>query len=168
MDHQKKVFLNYQQKNYEVCLNLINEGPESIRVSSHYKVLKAACFVNLNLNFDKAHQILDEVLSDELDNAFAHYAKGIAFFHQKEMSKAISCFDKAIKCDESDSMGMARAMKTKAEKKMEEENLSADKETGGEKYTKRNNSSNKTCKICSKTFSKTFSLSRHMQLHTGE
>lgn len=224
MDHQKNLFLNYQQKNFSICLNLIEAAPETARNSSHYKVLKAVCLVNLNKKFDEAHHILDQVLADENDNAFAHYCKGLAFFYKLDMAKAIPCFDKAIECDKNCSMGMAKMMKAKAEQKeilevdensyitknaasgkkkqvihavkempstvmetltyiqtssadSKEPNMESKREKSTEdlkckpkitKATSGTDATNKTCRICSKTFSKTFSLSRHMQLHTGE
>lgn len=208
MDHQVKVLLNYQQKNYSSCLNLIEESPADVQNASHFKVVKAACIVNIGKNIPEAHRVLDEVITAEKDNAFALYCKGLAFYNQEKLAQAISFFDKAIENDGSGSMAKAREMKEMAGKMMMErpdkshdknndeikdEKASGSKpksngkrtkgikiklakkpatvskaEVKGEKPENDKSIGLKKCKVCSKSFTKTFSLSRHMQLHTGE
>lgn len=207
MDQKAEVLLKYQQKNFSSCLSLIDESPIEVQNSMHFKVVKAACIVNLGTNIEDALQILDEVLIIEKHNAFAFYCKGLAFFTQEKLTKAINCFNKAIENDSSGSMEKAREMKEMAEKminecadkgqtkskddinddvssenerktserkvikiKMARKPATVDKAKNKEETKKSENKISidpvKKCKICSKSFTKTFSLTRHMQLHT--
>lgn len=184
MDKQFKVLGYYHEEKFSDCLRLIEEFSTEMRESSHFKVLKAACLVNLDLKLELAHRLLDEVLYVEDGNEYAHYAKGLAFMRQKQLKPAIENFNKAISLDKTGTMGKAQEMRDKALLMMKE---------AGDVYTKsppdvspvvnKNslkvqlqakmktpppNVKLKTCHICSKNFTKTFSLTRHMKLHTGE
>lgn len=206
MDHRTKVFEFYQKKDFSSCLGLIDKAPMGIRESTHYKVLKASCLVNLGKKINEAHQLLDGVIAKETENAFAYYGKGLAFMFQKNFEEAIDFLDKAIEHDKTGSMQKAREMKDEAIKMMTtSDGVVANKEnivTDGEKEerqtksartklsttmttattaikvnqvievqekekTKKPNDKSKICSICSKSFTKTFSLNRHMALHTG-
>lgn len=182
MNHQAKVILSYEQENFQVCLNLIAESPAAIRYSSHYKILTAICLVNLRLRFEEAHSIIDEVIAKDLNNAFAFYAKGLAFYNQKKLSQAIFCFNKAIELDVSGSMARAKVFKTKATEILVELGIDVDITKGGSDKENDDNGTkgfeteisdaseekSKSCSVCFKRFAKHFSLRRHMALHTGE
>jgi hypothetical protein len=63
VDYQKSVLNSYQEKNYVKTLTLIDDCPVSkVRESSYYRVLRAVCLVNLGIDIESAHRILDEVL----------------------------------------------------------------------------------------------------------
>lgn len=196
MDYQNSVLSSYQEKNFVKCLNLIEKCPISrIRdCSIHYKILKATCLVNLGIDIEKAHRILDEVLIIENKNEFAHYTKGLAFYKEKKLISAIECFEKAVELDKSGSMEKAKHLKDKASRMMKalgsknkENNVEGNKtkdakgnvqmepietdigiEELGVSDSKKSSDINKTCTICDKTFAKPFGLKRHMLLHSGD
>lgn len=171
MDHQQTVLKCYQAKEYMKVLNLIEECPiQLIRNSFPYKILKATCFVNLGIEIETAHSILDEVLENSCNNEFAHYCKGLVFFHEKIFGKAAACFEKAIELDTLGTMQKAKEMRIKALDLMKE-GEEEQKVKIQESDQKQNNSDilNKTCKICQKTFTKRHGLKRHMKrVHSEE
>lgn len=118
MDHHQKVFSSYKEKDFKTCLKLITEAQDEFRDSTHYKVLKATCLVNLGEKLDEAHQLYSEILEADEKNAYAHYGMGLAYHHQKNFIRAISSFDKAIENGAPGSMVMAQEMKDKAMRTM--------------------------------------------------
>lgn len=143
MDHHKKVFNSYKEKDFTTCLKLIAEAQDEVRDSTQYKVLKATCLVNLGEKLGEAHQLYDEILEAD-DNPFAHYGKGLAYQHQKNFIQAISSFDKAIENGAPGSMAMAQEMKEKAMRTMLEVGFNIDEAAasgGGDerKWTKDGN-----------------------------
>ena len=203
MENEVKIFVKYQEKNFSVCLELIDAASERSRSLSTYKILKAACLVSLKKKIDEAHCILDEVLIKEAGNAFAHYGKGLAFFEQEKFSQAIKCFDKAIEHNQTESMQKAREMKEKAEIKLKDHATAEGRVKGEEKKLElvnetaksekkipskgikikmtqktakvaknresvKQNSDEKKCKYCDRTFKTIFNLLRHMRAHSNE
>lgn len=181
-DHHAKIRDAYKLQKLSKCIQLIDQAPESIRSSSQLKILKASCLNNIGGRTLQAHAILDDVLRLEPDNALAFYGKGLVFINDAKLIEGIQSFEKAIELDPSEKMTKARQMKSRAEKMIksfevekekERKILSGELDSIGRKKglkPKRNvsNSGEKHCDVCKKTFSKTFSLTRHMLLHTGE
>lgn len=172
IDHQEKVLLSYQQQNFSTCLDLVEQTPMFIQNTAHYKVLKATCLVNLGRNFGSAHALFDEVLTEEANNPFAYYGKGLAFFHQRKYTQAISCFDSAIEFDDANTMDTAKELKFKSGILLRETGESDEESSDGlivnDAAVEVNVKKPKSCNICSKSFTKTYSLTRHMLIHTGE
>lgn len=181
MNHQEKVISSYQRGDFSGCLRLINQTKTKIRASPHYKILSAICLVRVKRDFCEAHKLIDEVIDGDLDNAFAFFAKGSVFYEQKKLSQAIFCFTKAIALDTTGSMARAKFLKTKATKALKELGIDAadikaessdkeneDADTKGLLKAESSDEKPKSCEVCCKTFSKHFSLRRHMALHTGE
>lgn len=61
--------------------------------------MKAACTVSLQNNIEEAHNILDDILIKEPENAFALYVKGLVFLEQKNFHQVLDFFNKAIEDD---------------------------------------------------------------------
>lgn len=118
MDLHAKLCDDYQKKDYSSCLRLIAKAPKGIREIDVYRVLKASCLVNQGTKINEAHQLLDGVIAKETNNAFAFYAKGLAFMHQKDYKEAVNFFDKAIEHDRTGSMQMAKQLRDDAIKTM--------------------------------------------------
>lgn len=129
MDHHANVVANYQKKKFSSCLSLIDKAPRGIRETTHYKVLKASCLVNMGQKVIAAHELLVEVIAKEAENAFAYYVKGLAFMHQKNFQEAIASFNKAIKHDKTGSMQKAREMKDEAIKMMTSDGVGGNNES---------------------------------------
>lgn len=151
----------YKQQKHTKCLELINAAPENVGISSQYKILKASCLNNIAGKSDDAHKVLDEVIKSEPKNAFAFYGKGLVFINESKLSEAVKCFEEAISIDPTEKMNKARQMKTRTENMM--------KTAAKVKLeTKPEHGKFKHCHYCKKDFSKSFSLSRHLLLHTGD
>lgn len=198
MDYQSAVLVNYREKNFLKCLSLIEDCPiEKVRISSHYKVLKATCLVRLGIEIETAHILLDEVLEVESSNEFAHYCKGLLYHHEKKMMEAVESFDKAINLDKLGSMKKAKELREQAMKQMKqfEENkdqvkdvnenegkvdeemkkiIEKDEEKIAEIEQIESNTgdiqkkSDTMCLICKRTFSSNHSLKRHMLTHSAK
>jgi tetratricopeptide (TPR) repeat protein len=165
MDYQTAVLESYQEKNFLRCLTLIDDCPvKKAKDSPHYRVLKAACFVNLGIQRELTHRILDEVLGEDDSNEFAIYCKGLAFFNEKNFEEAIKCFDKAI---ELNPKGMAKAevMRSKALMHLEPPKMY---EVESRVKQEANPVKSLSCIICSKTFGSYSNLKRHTLLHSGD
>lgn len=92
--HQK-VFERYKEKDFTTCLQLIAEASAEIRESTHYKMLKATCLVNL-WKMSEAHKIYDEILEDDEGNATAHCCKAFAYNRCRQINLSKSSVDKAM------------------------------------------------------------------------
>jgi C2H2-type zinc finger/Zinc finger, C2H2 type/Zinc-finger of C2H2 type len=181
MNHQEKVISSYQRENFADCLRLINQTSTTVQGSPHYKILTAICLVKMRTNFGEAHRLIDEVIQKDINNAFAFFAKGQAFYEEKKLSQAIFCLGKAIELDVTGSMARAKVLKSKATKTLKELGIDAadikeessdkendDNDSKGALKAESSDEKTKHCSVCDKTFSKHFSLRRHMALHTGE
>lgn len=181
-EHQTKIRDAYKHQKLSKCIELIDEAPESVKNSAQYQILKASCLNNIGGRTFQAHSILDAVLRLEPSNAFAYYGKGLVFINEAKLVEGIKAFEKAIEIDPSERMSKARQMKSRAENMIKSLRIEKEKERkiltgefdsiGRKKVPKKkraaSNPGGKHCDVCKKTFSKTFSLTRHMLLHTGE
>lgn len=166
MDYQQAVLENYQQKNFLKCLTLIEDCPVAkAKESPHYKVLKAACYINLHIHVDLTHQILDELLVVDDNNEFAYYCKGLAYFNEKNFEEAIKCLDKAFDLNPK-TMPKAKELRDKAERFLEP----AKNESGEVEISMETNpdSARLTCEICRKVFASFSNMRRHRLLHSSE
>lgn len=173
MDFETQIRDAYKQQKHSKCIQLIDQAPENIKSSSQYKILKASCLNNIFGKSKSAHLILDDVISEEPANSFAHYGKGLVFINEGNLIEAVKCFDKAIEIDPSGRMDKARQMKTRAQnmikptKKISTEASKSRFKTKTEKKREPKHSEPVYCPVCKKEFAKVFSLTRHMLLHTG-
>ena len=150
----------YQMQKHSKCLELIDSLPSATRDSSQYKILKASCLNVMPGRSSEALAILDSVIaSDSTPNPLALFGKGLCLISEGNFIDAVKCFEHAIELEPSDKMDKARAMKDRAEKMMM--SLLAKRREAAKP-----NEENK-CKVCHKIFTKNFSLTRHMLLHTG-
>lgn len=156
----------YKQQKHSLCIELIDKAAESVRNSSQYKIIKASCLNNVAGKSSAAHEILDEVIQSEPANALALYGKGLVFINESKLSEAVECFKNAILLDPSEKMNKARQMKLRAEKMIK--TMKTTVKEASKKKAKSESSGVKHCDYCKKDFGKSFSLSRHMLLHTGE
>lgn len=142
------------------CLELIDSLPIDTRDSSQYKILKASCLNVMPGRSSEALAILDSVIeADSKPNPLALFGKGLCLINEGNFPDAVKCFEHAIELEPSEKMDKARAMKDRAEKMMM--TLLA-KRRESQQVTEINK-----CKVCDKIFTKNFSLTRHMLLHTG-
>lgn len=178
---QAKIREAYKQQKHSKCIEYIDQAPENIRETSQYKILKASCINNIGGRSSQAHKILDSVINDEPNSAFAYYSKGLVFINDGMLEESVKCFAKAIEIDPSEKMDKALQMKTRAENMLRSIKKEPKKEPRSSKSDRVDRSKpqrkstldneegeGKYCQVCNKTFAKTFSLSRHMLLHTGE
>jgi tetratricopeptide (TPR) repeat protein len=151
----------YQHQKHYKCVELIDSLPKETKESSQYRILKASCLNNIPGRSKEALELLDSVINgDPNPNPLAMFGKGLCLINEGNFSEAVKCFGRAIELEPSERMDKARAMKERAEKMM----LSA---MAKRKEVPKPNE-NMACKVCGKNFTKNFSLSRHMLLHTGE
>lgn len=151
----------YRHQKHSKCIELIDAAPASVRNSSQYKILKASCLNNMAGNAEAAHDVLDEVIKSNPKNAFAFYGKGLVFINESKHSEAVKCFEEAIAIDPSEKMIKARQMKERTESMMKTSKIK-------KKLAASLSQGTKHCIYCKKDFAKSFSLSRHILLHTGE
>lgn len=150
----------YQLQRHQKCVELIDSLPTIIKENSQYRILKASCLNNIPGRSRDALSILDLVIgAEEKPNPLALFGKGLCFINEGNFTEAVKCFERAIELEPSEKMDKARAMKDRAEKMML--NMLAKR-----KEQPKNEIS--TCNVCGKVFTKLFSMTRHMLLHTGE
>lgn len=175
--HQAKIREAYKQQKHSKCVQLIESAPDSIKLLSQYKILQASCLNNIPGKSSAVHRILDEVISESPNNAFAFYGKGLAYTNEGKLYEAVRCFDTAIALDPSEKMSKARQMKSRAEGMIRGRRVDKTKPEKDPKAIKikllnpkkvESPQMTKHCPVCNKFFLKNFSLSRHMLLHTGE
>lgn len=162
----------YRQQKHSECIEFINGAPECISKASQYKILKASCINNIGGRSREAHEILESVIVSEPDNAFAYYSKGLVFINDGVLDESVKCFTKAIEIDPSEKMNKARQFKSRAENMLRPIKKEPVRVSNGDKRKAKRLTSDeedaKHCGVCQKSFAKTFSLTRHMLLHTGE
>lgn len=151
----------YKNQKHSRCVDLINALPSIINETSQYKILKASCLNNIIGRTNEALVILDSVIAADPRSSLALFGKGLVHINEGKYTEAVACFNRAIELEPGEKMDKARAMKARAEKMLMSMSL------------KKREPPIKTeelcsCKVCGKTFTKNFSLSRHMLLHTGE
>lgn len=164
----------FKQQKHKKCVELIDAASNDIRSSSKYKILKATCLNNMDGQSKRAHQVLDEVISVEPENAFAHYGKGLVFINEARLEEAVKCFDQAIGLDSSQKMDKAREMKARVLNMMSpmkgHRKLGAAvvKKPATDKPSQKPQKGTHDCPECGKTFLQVFNLNRHMITHNGE
>lgn len=108
----------YRRKKYSLCINFIEKNlTEVTKKLRHYRILLAACHTMM-ANYKVAHEILDSVIetrTNDANNAFAYYNKGVAYYFEKKFRFCNLMFDMAIEADPSPLMDRARDMKTKVD-----------------------------------------------------
>ena len=107
------VLRSYKSKRYGKCIELIQKilNNNTDENKDHYKILLAASLIMLRNKIDKAHSILDDVLTWNPTNYDALYAKGVAFYFEQKMDDSVGMFDKALESNPGPEMDKAREMK---------------------------------------------------------
>jgi hypothetical protein len=137
----------------------------------------------------EAQRVFDSVLLDEPLNFVALYGKALTLYQDWKLEECLEVMNKAIEVESDECESNVKDVKIKIEKLAKLNSVSEQQKSGQNRFDLlkaqlllRNpiaghkigmrpaEPKNKThlCKICDKTFTKTFSLNRHMQLHTGE
>lgn len=177
MDSEAAIREAYKQQKHKKCVELIDSASEDIKQSSKYKILKASCLNNIAGKAQHAHQVLDEVIICEPDNAFARYGKGLVFINEAKLEQAVKCFDEAIQLDPSEKMEKARQMKArvlnmmspkKAQKKVATAPKAAVQKHTIIKTVQESKKQTYACGKCDKSFEQSSALSRHMLDHSTE
>ncbi|KAG5666834.1 hypothetical protein PVAND_014844 [Polypedilum vanderplanki] len=168
--NNEEIFKAYATEDYNKCLEYLELLPESDQNLNEIKVLKASCFVNIDNGnrIKEAHEILNEIITTDPVNSFAHFAKGLAFFKQQKLVESIEYFKKASENDTHGMVTKAMSMKLEAEELLEKQLKPTIVSTVAANVNDNNEISKVVCDICNKTFSKVYSLKRHKILHTNE
>lgn len=174
MEFEAAIREAFKQQKHRKCVELIDAASSDVRSSSKYKILKATCLNNIDGQSKRAHQVLDEVISVEPDNAFAHYGKGLVFINEAKLEEAVHSFDQAIGLDSSQRMDKAREMKArvlnmmspkKGSKKLK---AAAVKKPAVVKSPQKSKKGSHDCAECGKSFFQAHNLRLHVITHTGE
>lgn len=155
-----EIYKCYKEKDYESCLTFLSEVSEE---PVEYKILKSACLIHLGTKVSEAHEILNEILEKDPENAFTIYAKGLAFYHEENYNESIEYFEKARYLDPTKDMERAEVMIEKAEEKLSEKE---EKHSAPFLHFRRSPMSSHIvrrfgCEICNHFFGKKFNLDRH-------
>lgn len=167
-ERETEVTFNYKEQNYDECLQLIQSLPDQTRILSHYRIIEAACIVNLDLDVSRAHEILNNVLNVEAFNPYAYYGKGLAYIADGKTIEAIECFEKSIKFNKSGVMGNAKELQRQLIVKLERDSFGTNKSNQRSSSSECSNESCdnlQVCTICSKQFDKKINLLRHVNTH---
>lgn len=78
--HYREIYDSYTSRNYEKCLDIIEQVNE---FHVEYSILKAACLIHMEKDLSLAHEILDNILLKYPNNSYTIYAKGLAFYHEE-------------------------------------------------------------------------------------
>lgn len=150
----------YKQHMYDTCLNLIDQVPEVCNQYAEYQVLKCSCMINLGLNTEEVHESLDIVLAKYPKNAFAIYAKGLAYFAEQRYEESIERFGTAMELDTSATMSKALEKKIEAERLLKIMNEKHDPDYTGNSLSYGEDDGQKRfqCEICSKFFQKVIKI----------
>lgn len=113
-----------------------------------------------------AHQILDDILIKNPNNAYTIYAKGLAFYHEGQLEDSIENFERARELDTSPDMERADIMKFKAQMKINEIKRNVKLTPVATSFKQSPGSSGGIarrfgCEICHHFFGKKFNLDRH-------
>lgn len=161
-----EIYKCYKDKDYENCLLYMSEVTEEL---VEYQILKSACLIHLG-NLSEAHEILDEILEKDQDNAYTIYAKGLAYYHEENYKESVGYFERARSLDPSKDMERAELMIDRAEEKLSEQKQSmkpapARNQTSTFHFKRSPISSHIVrrfgCEICDHFFGKKFNLDRH-------
>jgi tetratricopeptide (TPR) repeat protein len=150
----------YKHQKHSKCVELIDSLPSKINETSQYRILKASCLNNISGRSSEAFLILESVIQTDPQNPLALFGKGLVCINEGKFQEAVQCFSNAIELEPSEKMDKARAMKARAENML----LSLK----AKKRDPPKTADISTCNVCHKSFTKNFSLMRHMLLHTGE
>lgn len=131
----------------------------------------------------EAHKILDNVLKEHPNNAFALYAKGLAYYNEEEFQKSIEYFEKSRQLDPSADLLRAEIMLEKAQAKLSDLQAVNHTSKSLKKTTKspvkqsppqviknrspptsRRNVRRFGCEICGHFFGKKYNLDRHNKI----
>jgi tetratricopeptide (TPR) repeat protein len=113
------IFKSYQGKEYEKCLEMIDEIFKESKYSKdpviiQYKIIQAACWTMLEIHREKINKQLMEIIENDPKNSFARYGYGLYMYHEGNMQKATEAFGLAIDLNPSGAMKKALELKAKA------------------------------------------------------
>jgi tetratricopeptide (TPR) repeat protein len=104
----------FRDQDYENCIERISTillNPRS-KSKNHYRILQAASYTMLGVDFKSAHTILDDVIRDDPENSYALYGKGVAYYFQKRLDESLDMLNRAIAVNP-DEMQRAKEMKVR-------------------------------------------------------
>lgn len=97
-------------KNWQECLNLIEDSLTELEENTHLVILQANCWTQLNINDEKAVKQLTDVIRKEPTNAFAYYGLGLNYYLRGEFEKCLEPFSRATELNQA-TMSRAAAFK---------------------------------------------------------
>jgi tetratricopeptide (TPR) repeat protein len=110
---QQMILKAFQGKEYQNCLDLLDQLSESTREQTQFLIIRASCWTHQDINFDKSAEIFNDVIRKEPTNSFAYYGLGLNQYRYGDLKGCQISFSKAVELNRS----MRKAMEFKAKAK---------------------------------------------------
>lgn len=109
----------HQKKEFEKCLELIEESLTENQTNTHHKILQASCWTALNIKGPETFELLKKVIEDDPTNSFAYYGIGLKHYNEGNLAESQKYLIKAIELNPTNAMQKAVELKCKAKSVME-------------------------------------------------
>lgn len=111
---EEKVFKAYQKKQYEECLELLEESLKIDPNNTNQRIIQAMCWANLDINGEETYEMFQQIIAEEPNNSFAYYGMGFKNYSDGRLANAIPFLNRAIELNTTNAMQKAVELQQKA------------------------------------------------------